>query len=1070
MPYWVQKQKDCRQKEKKKQSHHLGKTANMLSSILKTSKNIDAPDISKELVIIDQSKNTQNISFDGLSENNGNNTPNRIINIKLILSAYNYISSLAAPTDFFGTPTGFRKHLRFKSIACFSKEEENFYISSPFALLRDNNIRKTKIFSSIDFRPTSTIDTVKGKKYILEIDNTVYKEKVSDIKYFSIIFFAYYDLLEIAKDLNISLESVEEPERLFSSIPVVFNIVEEKKITFDNLPITTNFVTLESVNTNLNFISNFKFSNSVSNNLFKLQSNLIPLTDKIDRKETLKTLEMNEFSKKFEKQAYFSSIFTSQDLEGASDKTRNILRYGFFFDYKNYMLDNAAFSDIIKASSQEIKDKFYEESKILDVKIYRIRDNLFKHRLTGETPVNFSTFNDRSGDTSTKLLSQGLLDEAEPVLIEEKIKKNQFGYLDGLEFFSGVDKSIGDITKGKYKYKTTMKLLDGSYYTVHRLKERLIENLSFLKEYYNLSKIPELITRSFIDNPHIDSPLEYSSLSVKKGYYNPTENRFNDGLSDKNDELQNIVNDYKEIYLTIVNSDSKFENEKIQNNKQEANEIASTMINLIKPNFGNPSGVLKVINMYESLIEKINYLLNSKGSSISIKKQDGTLERSFIKSLDLEEVFDNFIFEADSAKNFGLNYFSRQPLQNYGLGEFNRGYLEDLTFNKKLTYIILPDNVRFYRINITDKDAKLSNETGDKVYNALENILVSFNEENFKNISSSTQAIKNLVNNDVAETNSIFNNLKINGINLDNKKLLNIPFSTTNKSEQEIKSKQRILNSYKNNNFSKISNSLNNIKQNFKNKKTFSDNVTLVSKYIPFNLTEYKDTNLEKTSRFKIKEQTTKKIYYISFQKQYGRFLLKDPVYLPLNSASTNEKFLCLLGDQNLEDQEISQNFFPFSSKIPVFNDYFIFDNSDIEINTQLASQNEFVINVNLPKNILSDSITSKILSDTANKLTEQLGAKIGGLNINNNSLNVPSIKESIPNIAQIIKTRTIFDTPRVTAIQPRQNVVITPVAATIQQTINENTQQNITNNKSRKERDSRIINDFIGRSINKFK
>jgi len=1075
-----------------------------MSSILKNITLIKTPEISEkpELVLVEYSKDSQNISFDGLIENDTKESPDKILNIKLKISAYDYEKSTNTKLDYFSNDTGIRKYLRFKAISCFSQEEESFYTQSLYAMHKDKNSVKTRIFSAEDFKETLTIDPVKGKKYTLEIENKIYQSKVSNIRYFSIIFFPYYEIEEFLKEFRINLSSLEDAEILFSGTPVVYKIIDNRVPFFADLFVDN--TALEKINIDLMNDSQVKFAKLISNGIVSLPFALPAATSTLkfnpelistlqtqiavpsiqQPKNSLKTESINKFLNKFDKQSYFSNLFTSQDLIAEDGKTKNILRYGFFFDYKNYILENSAFSTMINVSSNDIKNEFFSQSRIIDIKIYRIKESLYRHKLTENKNVGFSNFIDRSGDYSTKLLSQAFYGENEQVTEEIKVKRNNFEYLNGLEFFSGIDKSCNDLTAGTYKYKVILKIIDGSYFVVVKLKERLLENLTYLKQYYNLSKLPEIYFKEMRSHdPHINSQAEFSSLNIKSGNYIISENRFNENLNSKLQDLINITDDYEKVYLIIANSDPNITIEKVQANVAAAKEAKASMLNSIKPGFGNPDGVLNTIKLHETLIEKINYLLQSKASSYTVKNEDGSLARSFVKTLELEEIFDNFIFNADLPKNFGLNYFSAPPLSNFGLGEFNRGYIEDLTFNKKLIYLYLPDNKNYFRINITDKDGKLNNESGDKLYNSIENILSSYSENNIKNLLSRTQAIKSLTANKVEEANSIFNNLFSNNINLDFSKASSVPLRTTNKLEALQKSREITLNLFQNRNFSKISNLLNNSKtETLKNKEAFFENVNNLAKTLPINTLDYANTNLEKTSKFKIREKTIKKIYIIDFKKQYGKFLLKDPIYIPLNEATDNGKFLCLLSDQNTSDAEVNQNLFPFSPEIPIFNEYFIFDNSDVQLNTQIANLNNFNFNVNLPRNILNDANTKKILADVGDKLAKDLGVKLDSININNNSLGVPGIKDNIAPVNTsflnqgLITQRTIFDSPVSNNISLQSTVQLqTPsqinnlgqISNTGDNLVAQN-QQKMQNKEEKLKQISSRVNKFINRSKNK--
>ena len=135
---------------------------------------------------------------------------------------------------------------------------------------------------------------------------------------------------------------------------------------------------------------------------------------------------------------------------------------------------------------------------------------------------------------------------------------------------------------------------------------------------------------------------------------------------------------------------------------------------------------------------------------------------------------------------------------------------------------------------------------------------------------------------------------------------------------------------------------------------------------------EYNNSSLQSTSRYKIKDLTVKKMSFVSFNKKNDRYLLKNVILNELNEQTQTQTYLCFFSHPpqiSTQSSGFVVTAEPFAL-VPVFNKYFIFDNSALPVNTKDASLNTLGTNFNqqqinetipLGSNITS-SVTSSIV------------------------------------------------------------------------------------------------------------
>jgi len=282
-----------------------------------------------------------------------------------------------------------RNLLKYLNFAIFTDKSAAF----PAMILKDKDHSKLNIFSYEDL-----IQNSDKTGFILRSKTNIYKSNVNQIDSLVHTFFCFYDFEKMSQDFSVDLSEISIN---FIQAATVARLVLNKKLVqnvYDN-------TLLEAVQ---------KYFDSFNINSTRISSRMdIPDGD------------------------YFSDIFATRDYVNVDNDYKDILKFGFFFDYPRYLAQHTIFKEIVKTN--EFRTEHVNNSKILNVQLFRERTDLF----------------DKYKNIEPVLLSEKISDSAASFYrTKDKVvlKRSELNSLPGLVFFDGIDNSVNNLTYGKYKY------------------------------------------------------------------------------------------------------------------------------------------------------------------------------------------------------------------------------------------------------------------------------------------------------------------------------------------------------------------------------------------------------------------------------------------------------------------------------------------------------------------------------------------------------------------------------------------------------------------------------------------
>jgi hypothetical protein len=531
-----------------------------------------------------------------------------------------------------------RNLLKYLNFAVFTDNS----VALPAAILKEKNHSKLNIFSYEDL-----IQNSDKTGFILRSKTNIYKSDITQISSLVHTFFCFYDFEKMSQDFSVDLSEISVNFIQDSSETVIIRNGRLAENVYDN-------TLLEAIQ---KYFNSFEIKPILSSTKIN-----IPDGD------------------------YFSDLFATRDYTNIENEYRDILKFGFFFDYPRYLAQHTIFKEIVKTN--EFRSEHVNNSKILNVQLFRERTDLF----------------DKHKNIQPVLLSEKITDSTDSFYsTKEKVvlKRTELGSLPGLVFFNGIDNSVNDLTHGKYRYFVKLKIVDGGYKTLEDIRSRLLENLQTLIEYQGISSIPEIQNALF---------------GTKSGSYIVEENRFNNSLSNYNKILDPIF-----LYMNrVVNLLSG----KTIQGIQDALRFSCL------PVTGNPTGVQQSIDISNLLIESINAILQRKGNVSAFSDSSILSVPSSIQTLDIKNTF-GYEYDASQYDSIGFRYYqgTLASPQNYSFDTLRPENLDmsgSLFDTQKLKQIVLPSKTE------TPIDINLPNENlNDLDYTVLDSTLNSFGQQDF---------------------------------------------------------------------------------------------------------------------------------------------------------------------------------------------------------------------------------------------------------------------------------------------------------------------------------------------------
>ena len=364
---------------------------------------------------------------------------------------------------------------------------------------------------------------------------------------------------------------------------------------------------------------------------------------------------LDSFNKK---ETVFSDMYLSRNSDGD-------IKFMFGLDFNSILKKNSSLSNLFNSKNKRFKDDAIKNTKLATIKILRrrIKNNIKVDSQKADYDLEKFDINEpddlvvMSSDISWKNLNN--INNKRGSLREVDIEMGQ--EYESIRYFTGIDKLFSEITDGLYQYGIELEIEDG---TIEFVKERLnaLElSKREIEQYYNEVSMPSM--KKFLAenvNPHIKSANEYSARStlVNPGY-DILSNRFSKQLVDK------MIRKYSRntssapwvapvaVFVDVLDLFS----ESIATNS-ERRKLIRIIYSYLNPNSGNPSSILKAIELFDYLISSIFKATGltpdvAVGSSSTKPSSSGKSKSNF----KIQKYF-NSIVDSNVSKKYGLDYLS----------------------------------------------------------------------------------------------------------------------------------------------------------------------------------------------------------------------------------------------------------------------------------------------------------------------------------------------------------------------------------------------------------------------------
>lgn len=524
------------------------------------------------------------------------------------------------------------------------------------------------LLNSIDDFKSYTDDS--GNQYydITYVVNFILpNESPQHLSYFAV---SSFNIEELSKDYKLKLDSanLQELVKKISSDIVIENeeVVGKSYIFYDNEgkiwagPTTQaddqNWYTGIEITENSKPLTRSIVSNSKvqdNRNFKKLSLNVENLYNKLLNNNTIKLLTNNSTAPS-KKQNYISNLMIARSPDGDS-------KFIFTINLEKIITEKSVYGNLIK-SSKKLKEEILKTSLIKNLTLYRkrVKQESFNYTVfDSNEPIDFIV-NSRDTDPG-KFISVN--NDRASMRESFVITNNEKQYL---RYFTGIDKTMSDITTGLYQYHAELEIEDGTIGFVENQIELLLLAKIELQKYYETSVIPGVSREQIeIQDPHIKHPLEITTTKqYQSSYYDPTSNQFTQefekAMKQKYPEDNLLLAPWISaisVYVSVLDVFTDFLDSVVQRQKYLKDLYAA-----VSPSTGNPQGIMIVMSMIDTMISMLS---KSIGASVTVSPRKFgnssqkvcTFSRSSRETIKVTKIFDE-LFDSDAAKDFAYDYLS----------------------------------------------------------------------------------------------------------------------------------------------------------------------------------------------------------------------------------------------------------------------------------------------------------------------------------------------------------------------------------------------------------------------------
>jgi hypothetical protein len=363
---------------------------------------------------------------------------------------------------------------------------------------------------------------------------------------------------------------------------------------------------------------------------------------------------------------YFSDLYLSRDQDGDA-------KFFFSVDIEKAIEDNALFGRLIKKTPR-LRGELIRGSQIRAMRVYRRRIKEDMSVARSGTPVGISPFDKNepwelivnSGEKSWKTFSNinndnGALREFDLATTENLL---------GVRHFTGMDKTMSDVTDGLYQYIVDMEVDDATVEFIETQINDLLNAKAELEQYLSLgSQLSMSKYLAEVRDPHIDSPSEFAGTQGSTaGNYDPVSNRFTQNFVDMMNKKYSGFNRRAAPWISAVVVYANVLDLFTGSLGTRANrlKVLNSLFSYTSPKTGNPQGVAAVIRLIDKLAGQLAKNIGTTITTSPRRFKQGSSQRSANHSLSkspkrtfmVRKYFDQ-IFDSDVIKGVGVDYLSR---------------------------------------------------------------------------------------------------------------------------------------------------------------------------------------------------------------------------------------------------------------------------------------------------------------------------------------------------------------------------------------------------------------------------
>lgn len=506
------------------------------------------------------------------------------------------------------------------------------------------------------------------------------------------------------------------------------------------------YITVESSPRSLqrNVINNYKVQDFRSRTIKTLSPSSIQIDNILSQEgeEIINSSFNRQILKNYSKtKSFIYDIYHSYNSD-------NSISINFKINFSELLKQNSPYPNLVNENSTypELNDGIIANTEIINARLYR-----------RQVKTSINKFKNKPIDIKEPevIIFSGIPEELNTGLPNNDIKQYYITDLD-----------IKDKLAGEYQYYLLIEFKDGIIEFLRIKLTSLIENYTYLKNYYN------------------------SCLLVQN--YDADTDSFTDDLSREYsiDDIAILVNTYISTLAQVYNL-----------NQSETDKLQKTLSLFTSPTLGNPKGVLYFISLYDNLITKLSeYVSINNNNSISDSNSYSSPKETILIKKELNEVIDanilntikieylpinNGIIDLNSFRERIKNEIARFDLNNTNI------------YNNELSTCYLSPS----KIILENKEYDMLLERSEQENSILRTQIQCLNKEKtvtnkiLENVEED-QKIRNFFNlrNILSEQGVVFEYLKITGssVVLDDIEYKNIQLSDVENQDNFIKINPKI--------------------------------------------------------------------------------------------------------------------------------------------------------------------------------------------------------------------------------------------------------------------------------------